>query len=726
MNHERQVDIMFEELLSECRTICREQSDFDRIREAFIFARDAHAGVKRKSGEPYITHPLAVARISVAEMGLGVKSVQAALLHDVVEDTDYTLEDIEFRFGAKVAKIVDGLTKLSGVFDNNSSEQAENFKRMLLTLSDDMRVILIKIADRLHNMRTLSSMLPHKQMKIASETIYLFAPLAHRLGLYAIKSELEDLSLKFRFPNEYAEIEEKLDATRFERNEFVGEFNTPIIQKLRASGFDFTISARVKSVYSIWKKIKTKQVTFEEIYDLFAIRIVFKPKDDISEKAQCWHIYSMLTDIYRPKMDRIRDWIGTPKANGYEALHCTVMATGGVWAEVQIRSQRMDDIAERGLAAHCNYKDQSGADSEIDPLLEQLRHALNRPTQDAVEFLDNFTLGLQVSEIMVFTPKGDSHTMPKGSTVLDFAYEIHSKIGSRAIGAKVNYKLVSIFEEIHAGDQIEIITSDSVSPQKSWLEHVTTAKAKYHIKQSLKSETDNNVQRGQQIFEQRLEELGIKAYARVLKKLLPRYEVANKREFYSQLGAGIINLNGMDKLLRINSTQKTIKYWSLQLTRPFRSTTRSSSSSAQARANKPMVMAECCKPIAGDEVVGFDMETRIEVHKKMCPVAVKLSAQEGDRIVAANWTVEKVLSYLATVELRGIDRVGILLDVSKIISEQLEVNIREVSFSSHDGIFEGKIALYVRNNDDLQDIMNNVKAIKGIAKIYRVENEGLN
>ncbi len=725
MKQERQVDMIFEELLSECRSICREQGDYDKIREAFVFARDAHAGVKRKSGEPYITHPLAVARIAVAEMGLGVKSVQAALLHDVVEDTDYTLEDIEFRFGEKVAKIVDGLTKLSGVFDNNSSEQAENFKRMLLTLSDDMRVILIKIADRLHNMRTLSSMLPHKQMKIASETIYLFAPLAHRLGLYSIKSELEDLSLKFRFPNEYAEIEEKLDSTRFERNEFVGEFNTPIIRKLRAAGFDFTVSARVKSVYSIWKKIKTKQISFEEVYDLFAIRIVFKPKEDVSEKAQCWHIYALLTEIYRPKMDRIRDWIGTPKANGYEALHCTVMASGGVWAEVQIRSQRMDDIAERGLAAHWSYKDKSTVDSEIEPMLEQLRHALNRPTEDAVEFLDNFTLGLQVSEIMVFTPKGDSHTMPKGSTVLDFAYEIHSKIGSRAIGAKINYKLASIFDEIHAGDQIEIITSQSVTPQLSWLGHVITAKAKYHIKQALKSESDNNIERGQQIFEQKLEELGIKAYARVLKKLMPRYEVANKREFYSQLGAGIINLNGVEKMLKENSTQKTIKYWSLQLSRQLRSGGVGRANTS-VRANKPTILAECCKPIAGDEVVGFDMDTRVEVHKKMCPVAVRLSAQEGGKIVAANWAVEKVLSYLTTVELRGIDRVGILLDVSKIISEQLEVNIREVSFASHDGIFEGKIALYVKNNDDLRDIMNKVKSIKGITKIYRVENEGLN
>lgn len=719
MEDDKLVNDLFEEMLSHCGKICRDEGSYDRIRQAFYFARDAHAGVRRKSGEPYITHPIAVARIVVVELGLGVKSVQAALLHDVVEDTDYTLKDISFRFGDKVASMVDGLTKLSGVFDNNSSEQAENFKRMLLTLSDDVRVIMIKIADRLHNMRTLGSMLPHKQMKIASETIYLFAPLAHRLGLYSIKSELEDLSLKFRFADEYEQIEEKLESTRVARDEFVEAFRTPIVEKLRAAGIDFQISTRVKSIYSIWKKIKTKQVEFEEIYDLFAIRIVFRPKEELSEKAQCWHIYSLITDIYRPKMDRIRDWVGTPKANGYEALHCTVMGPGGVWAEVQIRSERMDEIAERGFAAHFLYKQQTGHDNEIDPMLAKLREALGSPTQDAVEFLDNFKLGLQVSEIMVFTPKGDSRTMPKGSTALDFAYEIHSKIGSHAIGAKVNYRLVPIYTEITAGDQIEIITSDSVTPQRDWIDHVTTAKAKNHIRQSLKRDTDNSIKYGQEVFENKLSTLGIKSQGRVFRKVLPAYNVATKGEFYAKIGSGLIELDGLEKILRQNAAEKLIKYWSLQLSKPFRS-----SKHEHLSDKSQLQMGECCHPIPGDEVIGFEKAGGVvELHRKSCPVAIKMSSQSGEKIVVAKWSSEKVVSYLTIIELRGIDRIGILLDVSKVLTEQLEVNIREVEFSSHDGVFEGHIALYVRSHKDLKKIMDAVMAIKGIEKVTRSEED---
>ncbi len=723
MENDKKVTDLFEEMYSHCTGVCGDPMELEKIREAFLFANSAHSGVKRKSGEPYITHPIAVARIVVVELGLGAKSVQAALLHDVVEDTDYTLEDIEFRFGGKVASMVDGLTKLSGVFENESSEQAENFKKMLLTLSDDVRVIMIKIADRLHNMRTLGSMLPHKQMKIASETIYLFAPLAHRLGLYSIKSELEDLSLKFRFTEEYEEIEEKLSHSRMEREEFAHLFNSPIIEKLEAAGIDFTITARVKSIYSIWKKIKSKQIDFSEVYDLFAIRIVFTPRDGLSEKTQCWHIYSLITDIYRPKMDRIRDWLGTPKANGYEALHCTVMGPGGVWAEVQIRSQRMDDIAERGFASHWTYKQNSEADMEIDPLIDQLRHALSRPTEDAVEFLDNFKLGLQVSEILVFTPKGDSRTMPRGSTALDFAYEIHSKVGGSAIGAKVNYKLVPIYTEISAGDQIEIITSSNVTPQPEWLEHVHTAKAKYHIKQAIKRTQQNNQERGQEIFDRKLQELGVQAQARVFRKVLPAYGVKNKQELYSNLGAGIVKLDGLEKVLKNNSTQKLIKYWSLQLVRPFRSTHKATTHHDQPE-NKQMIIADCCRPIAGDEVVGFETSSgSVEVHRKSCEVAIRLSSQEGGKIVEAKWSQEKVLSFLATIQIKGIDRVGMVLDVSRVISEQLDVNIREVSFSSHDGVFEGNVSLYVKNNQDLRNIIEQVRLVKGIEKITRLESD---
>lgn len=728
---EQMVQQQFDELLERCAPICKNEEDYNRIRAAFYFANEAHRGVKRHSGEPYITHPLAVARIVVVEIGLGVKSVMAALLHDVVEDTDYTVEDIEHRFGAKVASMVDGLTKLEGAFAQDSSKQAENFKKMLLTLSDDIRVCLIKIADRLHNMRTLGSMPKHKQMKIASETIYLFAPLAHRLGLYAIKTEFEDLSLKYRFPDEYNQIKQKLADTEPQRLQFIEKFNPPIIEKLKENHIEFEISGRVKSVYSIWKKMKRKQVTFEEIYDLFAIRIVFKPSPLIPEKSQCWHIYSLITDIYKPKPDRIRDWVNIPKANGYEALHCTVMGPEGIWAEVQIRSQRMDEIAERGFAAHWKYKmdgketGEPGKDKDLDHWLAQLREALNSPSEDAVEFMDNFKMNLQVSEIVVFTPTGESRTMPKGSTVLDFAYEIHSKIGNRAIGAKVNYKITPLYAEIHTGDQIEILTSQNARPQVEWLDHITTAKARTHIKQFLKREGENNIVKGQELFEAEMKKRGVPLQARVFRKVLPAYHSTSKDEFYSKLGAGIIQLDGLDKILKQNSASKLMKYWTLQFANPFRflgSGDRKKEDNEEEHTDYQYVMAECCNPIPGDEVVGFKMDDgRVEVHKKNCHQAVKLSAQHGDRIVPAKWSSEKVMSYLAIIEVRGIDRVGILYDLAKIISGELNVNIRELHIHSHDGIFEGTLSLYVRSSEDLKVIMDKVKSVKGVEKVNRTE-----
>lgn len=726
---ELMVQQQFDELLERCAPICKSEEDYDRIRQAFYFANEAHKGVKRHSGEPYITHPLSVARIVVVEIGLGVKSVQAALLHDVVEDTDYTVEDIEHRFGAKVASMVDGLTKLEGAFSQDISKQAENFKKMLLTLSDDIRVCLIKIADRLHNMRTLGSMPKHKQMKIASETIYLFAPLAHRLGLYTIKTEFEDLSLKYRFPDEYNQIKQKLEDTELQRLQFIEKFNPPIVEKLKENNIEFEISGRVKSVYSIWKKMKRKQVSFEEIYDLFAIRIVFKPSPLIPEKSQCWHVYSLITDIYKPKPDRIRDWVNIPKANGYEALHCTVMGPEGVWAEVQIRSERMNEIAERGFAAHWKYKTEGkgggeARDNELDHWLGQLREALNSPSEDAVEFMDNFKMNLQVSEIVVFTPNGESKTMPKGATVLDFAYDIHSKIGNRAIGAKVNYKITPLYAEIHTGDQIEILTSQNAHPQVEWLDHITTAKARTHIKQFLKRDGENNIVKGQELFEAEMKKLGVPLQARVFRKILPAYHSSSKDEFYSKLGAGIIRLDGLDKILKQNSASKIMKYWTLQFANPFRFL---GSSSNEDHPKKELddyqyVMAECCNPIPGDEVVGFKTEDgKVEVHKKNCHNAVKLSAQHGDRIVPAKWSSEKVMSYLAVIEVRGIDRVGILYDLAKIISGELNVNIRELHIHSHDGIFEGTISLYVRSSEDLKVIMDKVRSAKGVEKVNRTE-----
>ena len=566
--HEIIITDRFNDLLSSCSKIVKKEEDWELIRKAFFLAKEAHKGVLRRSGEPYILHPLAVAKIVVEEIGLGVKSVAAALLHDVVEDTAYTVEEIDTIFGEKIAYMVDGLTKMAGVVNTDTSKQAAYFRKVLLTLSDDVRVILIKIADRLHNMRTMASMPRDKQVKISSETLYLFAPLAYRLGLYAIKTELEDLSLRYRYPEQYFEIVRKLDETEPDRNEFINRFIAPIRQRLTESGIDFTIAGRVKSIFSIWSKMQRKGISFEDVYDLFAIRIVFKPTELIPEKSQCWHIYSLITDIYAPKPDRIRDWVNFPKANGYEALHATVMGPDGIWAEVQIRSERMEEIAERGFAAHWKYKQAHSSEDEFDKWLKEVRNALKGPTEDAVEFLDNVRLTLYTNEIVVFTPKGEPRKMPQGATVLDFAYNIHTNVGNKAIGAKVNHKIESIFETLKNGDQIEIITSDNSRPNLEWLDHVTTAKAKQSITTYLKRSRENNIERGIELFDRRMEEFGITPSARVFRKILPAYECSNKDEFYSKLGSGIINLDGVDKVLRQNSMSKVLKFWDIQLTKP--------------------------------------------------------------------------------------------------------------------------------------------------------------
>ncbi len=730
---ERLIGEAFAQLMSSCAKVCKNDYDKDLIERAFFLAKEAHEGVRRRSGEPYILHPLAVAQIVVDEIGLGVKSVVAALLHDVVEDTDYTVEDIESRFGAKIALMVDGLTKMSGVFKTSASEQAENFRKVLLTLSDDVRVILIKIADRLHNMRTLGSMPPHKQMKITSETIYLFAPLAYRLGLYAIKSELEDLTLKYRFPEDYRQIESKIRETEAGRTRFIEKFNAPIIQKLKENGIDFEISGRVKSVYSIWSKMQRKHVSFEEIYDIFAIRIVFKPSPLIPEKSQCWHIYSLVTDIYKPKPDRIRDWVNIPKANGYEALHSTVMGPDGVWAEVQIRSERMEEIAERGFAAHWKYKagTLSKEEGEFDRWMKQVREALNSPTADAVEFLDNFKLSLYTSEIVVFTPKGDSRTLPQGATALDFAYDIHSKIGNSAMGAKINHKIESIFAPVGSGDQIEIITSRNVTPRPDWLEHVITTKAKQSIVNFLKKDKLNNIANGIVLFEARLKDFGVTPSARVFRKVLPAYECATKDEFYSKLGAGIVKLDDLGKVLRENSANKILKFWTLQIPNPFRFLGGEGKKDKHVLPDDPsdpeapqFVIAPCCNPIPGDEVVGYkNPDThKVDVHKKSCNELIKLAAQHGNNLTPVTWSSHKAMSYLTVMELRGIDRIGILMELSQVITGELNTNIRELHIQSHDGIFEGRISLYVKNKTDLKMIIEKVGKIKGVEKAIRVEN----
>ena len=729
----------WDDLLLSCTKICKNDEDWNFIKRAFFLAKEAHQGVRRRSGEPYLLHPIAVAKIVIEEIGLGVKSVVAALLHDVVEDTEYSVEDMERIFGPKIASMVDGLTKMSGVFNADTSEQAEYFRKVLLTLSDDVRVILIKIADRLHNMRTLGSMPMNKQIKITGETIYLFAPLAYRLGLYSIKSELEDLCMKYRFPQQYAEITQKLQESEASRREFINKFNAPIIASLNRDNINYEISGRVKSVYSIWSKMQRKQIPFEEIYDLFAIRIVFKPLPFPSEKTQCWQIYSTITDIYTPKPDRLRDWISMPKANGYEALHSTVMGPDGVWVEVQIRTQRMEDIAERGFAAHWKYKHAtiSQDEDEFDKWLKQIRAALNSPTENAVDFLDNFKLSLYTSEIVVFTPKGEARKMPFGATALDFAYDIHSKIGNSAISAKINHKLEPITTQINSGDQIEIITADNARPKPEWLEIATTAKAKQSIKSFLKRERQNNIERGMQMLDEKMKSLNIKLSGRVLRKIVPIYESNNKEELYSKIGAGIIDLKDLDKVLKVNSKSKILKFWTLFINKKedeegddpaaindAGETAPNAAHPAKEQPETPQFeIAECCKPIPGDKVVGYrDPKTgNIIVHKATCDELNRLATQFGRNIVKEEikWSQHKAMSYLVTIELRGIDRMGILLDLAKVVSADFSINIREVGIHSHDGIFEGSISLYVKDAEGLQDVMTKLRKIKGIESVKR-------
>ncbi len=713
----------FGELLESCKKICRSDDDWEIIKKAFNVAKEAHKGVRRKSGEPYITHPIAVARICVDEIGLGVKSVVASLLHDVVEDTELTVEDIGRMFTPKIASMVDGLTKISGVFDDvESSEQAESFRKMLLTLLDDVRVILIKIADRLHNMRTLGSMPHEKQIKITSETLFLFAPLAYRLGLYVIKSELEDLSLKYRFPEQYAEIEQKLEATKLQRDSLIQKFDGPIVAKLRENGVDFDLSGRVKSVYSVWRKMQAKQIPFEEVYDLFAVRIIFRPSPLISERTQCWYIYELVTDLYTSRPDRLRDWITYPKPNGYEALHCTVMGPGGVWVEVQIRSERMNEVAEHGVAAHWKHKEEGGdalSDEKFDAWLGRIREALSNPGENAVDFLDNFQRSLYASEIVVFTPKGENRMLPKGSTVLDFAYDIHSKLGATAIGAKINHKIESIFTPLKSGDQVEIITSNKSAPDVGWLDHVVTSKAKQHIKNYLRRARQVGVARGLQMFEQKMAQLGIAPSARVFRKVLPAYNSANKDEFYKNLASGAINLDNLQDVLRQNSASKYLKFWTL-----FQGGGGDKSADPErqwdADEGRRFEIAECCIPIPGDDVTGYREKGKIVVHKTNCNELVRLASQHGENIVGdIKWSSHKAMSYLSVVNVQGIDRIGILMDLVGVITGELGINIRELRIQSHDGIFEGEISLYVTSIENLNAVIANIRKIKGVDKALR-------
>ena len=723
----------------------------DIITKAFNFARQAHKGVRRLSGEPYIMHPIAVAQIASTEMGLGSTSISAALLHDVVEDTDYTVEDIENMFGPKIAQIVDGLTKISGgIFGDKASAQAENFKKLLLMMSDDIRVILIKICDRLHNMRTLDGQPPNKRYKIAGETLYIYAPLANRLGLNNIKTELENLSFKFEHPEQYAVIEEKLASTQESRDELFDKFTAPIREALDKMGFQYQIKARVKSPYSIWNKMQQKQVTFDQIYDILAVRIIFKPKKKEEEVNECFNIYVAISQIYKSHPDRLRDWVNHPKANGYQALHVTLMSKQGKWIEVQIRSERMDEIAEQGFAAHWKYKDGVGPvgeisedDGELNNWLRTIKEILDDPQPDAMDFLDTIKLNLFASEIFVFTPKGEIKTMPAGCTALDFAFQIHTFLGSHCIGAKVNHKLVPLSHKLSSGDQVEILTSNSQHVQASWINFVYTAKAKTKIQAILRREGREVQKRGEEILDEFLKRNSLELTFSVLDKLCSLHEIDKHEQLLQALGEKNIILGDQDlhELLgKGKKKEETTKGWLRYVSFLGK---QKKGEKAKVNANAPadyMVLPEdfnkkkpiyitdenihqfvfksCCHPIPGDDVLGYiDGKNHIEIHKRSCRVASKLKSSYGNRILDAKWDMHKHLLFDATLSIRGIDRIGMLNEVTNLISEHFDVNIHKLTISCDEGIFSGVFELLIHDRADLEKIIKGLKTIKGVQEV---------
>ena len=734
---EEMINQAFHELLNDYLNT-KHRKKVEIITKAFNFANQAHKGIKRRSGEPYIMHPIAVASIVCNEIGLGSTSICAALLHDVVEDTDYTVEDIENIFGPKIAQIVDGLTKISGgIFGDRASAQAENFKKLLLTMSNDIRVILIKIADRLHNMRTLGSMLPNKQYKIAGETLYIYAPLANRLGLYKIKTELENLSFKYEHPEEYAEIEEKLNATAAERDKVFNDFTAPIRTQLDKMGLKYRILARVKSIYSIWNKMQTKHVPFEEIFDLLAVRIIFEPRNEEEELNDCFDIYVSISKIYKPHPDRLRDWVSHPKANGYQALHVTLMGNNGQWIEVQIRSERMNDVAEQGFAAHWKYKEGGGSEDEgeLEKWLRTIKEILDDPQPDAIDFLDTIKLNLFASEIFVFTPKGELKTMPQNSTALDFAFSLHTDIGSHCIGAKVNHKLVPLSHKLQSGDQVEILTSKSQRVQPQWEVFATTARARAKIAAILRKERKANQKIGEEILSEFLKKEEVRPEEAVIEKLRKLHNAKNEEELLAAIGSKAIILGEADKN---ELKEKQTSNWKKYLTFSFGNNKEKQEEKepqekekinpkqvlklTEESLQKKYIMAECCHPIPGDDVLGYvDENDRIIIHKRQCPVAAKLKSSYGNRILATEWDTHKELSFLVYIYIKGIDNMGLLNEVTQVISRQLNVNIRKLTIETEDGIFEGKIQLWVHDVDDVKTICNNLKKIQNIKQVSRVE-----
>ncbi len=722
----------YRRLLRKAKPILKD-GDAKLIKKAFTLSLDAHKDMRRKSGEPFIFHPLAVAEICVEEIGLGTTSIIAALMHDVVEDTDIQLEDIERMFGKKISRIIDGLTKIRGVFEYGTSQQAENFRKMLFTLSEDVRVILIKLADRLHNMRTLDSMPRQKQLKVANETIYLYAPLAHRLGLNAIKTELEDLFLRFTDRPIYNSIAQKIDATRAARNKFIKQFMVPIKDELDKIHMDCDIKGRPKSIHSIWNKMRKQNIPFEEVYDLFAIRIIIDCPPE-NEKALCWQVYSVVTDYYTPNPDRLRDWISTPKANGYESLHTTVMAKNGQWVEVQIRSKRMDEIAEKGYAAHWKYKDtNTTAESNLEKWLARVRDLLEQNNHSALDFVDDFRGNLFSEEVFVFTPKGELKTLPYGATALDFAFEIHTQVGSRCIGAKVNNKLVPINYVLKNGDQMEILTSAKQKPSEDWLRFAVTSKAKSRIKDLLKEDKKKFAEEGKEIILRKLRQLKEEPSQPLLEQMRDFFKAATHFDLYYRIGQGFITTADIKKFVE-NKPASPLK------SRPHQpvddgKTIVQEISKVRGRPEDTLLvgedmdvvdykLAKCCTPIPGDDVFGFvTVSEGIKIHRTNCPNAPELLSHHGNRVVKAKWTSQHEVAFLTGLKIRGTDRVGLINDVSKIISEELKVNMSSMSIYTDSGIFEGQIMLYVNDTRHLEQLIEKLRSVEGVVKVNRFDSK---
>ncbi len=733
----------FEKLLNDYLS-SRHRKKVDLITKAFNFARQAHKGVRRLSGEPYIMHPIAVAQIACSEIGLGSTSICSALLHDVVEDTDYTVEDLENIFGSKIAQIVDGLTKISGgIFGEQASAQAENFKKLLLTMSDDIRVILIKICDRLHNMRTLDSQPANKQYKIAGETLYIYAPLANRLGLNKIKSELENLSFKFEHPDEYASIESKLQSTRASRDELFDQFTAPIEESLKQMGIQYEIKERVKSPYSIWNKMQNKHVTFEDIYDILAVRIIFTPRVREEEVNECFNIYVAISKIYKSHPDRLRDWLSHPKANGYQALHVTLMSKQGRWIEVQIRSDRMDEIAEQGFAAHWKYKDgieeeYTEDENELNNWLHTIKEILDDPQPDAMDFLDTIKLNLFASEIFVFTPKGEIRTLPADCTALDFAFSIHTFLGSHCIGAKVNHKLVPLSHKLQSGDQVEILTSKSQHVSPAWINFVSTAKAKGKIQAILRRDNREIQRQGEDTINAFLKKNNFEPSLVLVDRLAEFHDYSKRNEFYQAIGEKIVILGEKD-VDELNGKTKDTESKGWRKYVPFVGKKKKEDMPKQElfivpekfNRKKPIYINEdnitqyrfvnCCHPIPGDDALGYiNNKSQIEIHMRNCPVAAKLKTSFGNRLVDIKWDMHKILFFDATIRLSGIDRVGMLNEITQIISSQMNVNIHKVIITCEDGIFDGSIELRVHDRDDVKKIVNNLRAVADIKEISEI------